>query len=86
MGPEEREAEGRHMGPRKTNTLLMFWCVPIYKVIVLHHGDNFLFWHLYQIHTFMNNLNDEEMITSHFWLCITLYDKNVASFEVQLLC
>ena len=33
------------------------------NLIVLHHGDdNFLFWHLYEIHTFNNNLNDEEMI------------------------
>ena len=30
--------------------------------------NNFLFWHLYQIHTFSNNLNDEEMITSHLMM------------------
>ena len=36
-----------------------------WNLIILHHGDNnFLFWHLYQIHTFNNNLNEEAMITS----------------------
>ena len=29
-----------------------------------------LFWHLHQIHTFNNNLNEEEMITSHL-MCVT---------------
>ena len=50
-----------------------FWNVLFYKkVIVLHHGDdNFIFWHLYQIHTFSNNLNDEEMITSRLMCIIT---------------
>ena len=38
-----------------------------------------MFWHLYQIHTFINNLNDKEMSTSHLmrtflWL---FYDKNM---------
>ena len=39
----------------------------LYKnLIILRHGDNnFLIWHLYQIHTFNNNLNEEGMITSH---------------------
>ena len=48
---------------------IVFWCVLFYKkVIVLHRGDyNFLFWHLCQIHTFNNNLNDEEMITYHIY-------------------
>ena len=41
------------------------------SLIILHHGDNnFLFWHLYQIHTFNNNLNEEGMITSHFTWCV----------------
>ena len=40
------------------------------KLIILHHGDNnFLFWHLYQIHSFNNNINDEGMIASH-WMCV----------------
>ena len=31
------------------------------NLIIIHHGDNnFLFWHRYQIHTFNNNLNEEE--------------------------
>ena len=43
------------------------------KVIVLYHGDyNFLSWHLCQFHTFNNNLNDEEMITSHL-ICAMKY-------------
>ena len=39
----------------------------LYKnLIILRHGDNsLLIWHLYQIHTFNNNLNEEGMITSH---------------------
>ena len=33
------------------------------KLIVLHNGYNtFLFWNLYQINTFSNNLNDEERL------------------------
>ena len=29
------------------------------NLIVFHHGDNnFLFWHLYQIYAFYNNLDD----------------------------
>ena len=47
----------------------VFWYVLFdEKLIVLHHSDNaflFLFWHLYQTHTFSNDLNDGEMITSH---------------------
>ena len=40
------------------------------NLIVLHHGDNnFLFWHLYQIYTFNNNLNDEGMIASSLDVC-----------------
>ena len=40
------------------------------NLIVLRHSDNnFLFWHLHQIHTFDNNLN-EAMITSHL-ICET---------------
>ena len=41
------------------------------NLIVLHHGhNNFLFWHLCQIHTFNNNLNEEGMITSYL-ICVT---------------
>ena len=46
----------------------MFWYVLFYKnlIIILPNGDNnFLFWHLYQIHTFNNNLHEEGVITSH---------------------
>ena len=56
--------------PRFTNGP-SFCCVLGYvlflkNVIVLHHSDyNFLFRHLCQIHTFNNNLNNEEMITSY---------------------
>ena len=34
---------------------------------------------MYQIHTFNNNLNDEEMVTSHLMCAIKqlFYDKNV---------
>ena len=40
------------------------------NLIVLHHGDNnSLFWHLYQIYTFNNNLNDEGMIVSSLDVC-----------------
>ena len=47
---------------------------------VLHRVDyNFPFWHLYQIYTFNNNLNDEEMIASHLMCVVKLlfYDKNI---------
>ena len=44
------------------------------KLIILRHGDNtFLFWHLYQTHTFSNNLNDREMITSHLMFTTFLW-------------
>ena len=47
------------------------------NLIILHHGDtNFLFWHLYQIHTFINNLYDEGMITSHL-MCANFVMKKV---------
>ena len=51
----------------------VFWFVLFYKkVIVLHHSDNnFLFWHLYQILTFNDNLNDEEMMATHSMCVIT---------------
>ena len=48
-----------------TRTSFFLLCILICtkNLIVLNHGDNnFLFWHLYQIHTFNNNLNDEGMI------------------------
>ena len=35
------------------------------KLIALHHGEWILFGDLYRTHTFINNLNDGEMITSH---------------------
>ena len=52
-------------------------CFDIYifyqNLIILHHDDNnFLFWHLYQIHTFNNNLNEEGMITSHL-MCANFF-------------
>ena len=38
------------------------------KGVVLHRGDyNFLFWQLCQIHTFNNNLNDEEWYHLTWW-------------------
>ena len=45
----------------------LFCYVLSYKtLIVLSQGDNnFPFWHLYQIHTLNNNLNDEEITTCH---------------------
>ena len=40
---------------------------------------NFLFWHLYQIHMFHNNLNNEEIIIT--WCVLKLfYDKKVSTF------
>ena len=52
------------------NIKLFALCFDMYffdwNLIILHHGDNnFLFWYLYQIRTFNNNLNKEGMITSH---------------------
>ena len=50
----------------------VFWWKFFKKVIVLHHGDNNFLFHLdicNQIHTFNNNLKDEEMITSHL-MCV----------------
>ena len=50
----------------------MFWYALFYKnLIALNHGDNnFLFYFLfYDIHTFNNNFNDEEMIASHL-MCV----------------
>ena len=57
------------------NILLFTLCFDrhvFYKnLIVLHHGDNnFLFWHLHQIYTFNNNLDNEGLITSHL-MCVT---------------
>ena len=54
-----------NMKVARTSFCSMFWHVLSYKkVTFLHHGDyNFLFWHLFQIHTFNNNMIDEEMIT-----------------------
>ena len=47
------------------------------KIIVLRHDDNdFLFWHLCQIHTFINNPNKEEMITSHLMRVMKYINSN----------
>ena len=62
----------------------VFWSKFFKKIIVLHHDDNnFLFYFdiCNQIHTFNNNLKDEEMITSHlmcvinslWWKCCNFY-------------
>ena len=67
--------------------LCVFWCKFFKKVIVLHHGDNnFLFYFdiCNQINTFSNNLKDEEMITCHLMCVINAYDKNVATFMLEL--
>ena len=47
-------------------------------------NKTFLFWHLYQIHTFNNNLNKEGMITSHL-MCpnFSIINLNV-TFMLQL--
>ena len=59
----------------------------LYKnLIILRHGDNnFLIWHLYQIHTFNNNLN-EEGITSHLmWANFFMINLDVIiTFMLQL--
>ena len=64
--------------------LCVFICT--FLLITLHHGDkNFLFWHLYQIHTFNNNLN-EEGITSHL-MCANFFMINlnvIITFMLQL--
>ena len=57
----------------------MFWYALFYKnLIVLNHGDNnFLFYFLfYDIHTFNNNFNDEEMITIHLMCAINMMLSN----------
>ena len=53
-----------------------------YSLIILHADDNnFLFWHLYQIHTFNNNLKEEGLITSHLiWANLFMIKM------LQLLC
>ena len=59
------------------NIKLFALCFDIF-FIILHHGDNnFFFWHLYQIHTFNNNLNEEGMITSHLMRANFFMIKNV---------
>ena len=57
----------------------VFWYILFFiKTSVLYLGDNnFLFWHLYQIHTFNNNLNEEGMITSYM-MCAN-------SFMIEML-
>ena len=60
------------------------------KVIVLHHGNKFYILISVQIHTFSNDLSDEEIIR-YLLVCDDgcvlqlLYDKNVATFMVQLI-
>ena len=56
------------------NILLLALCFDMYffhkNLIAAHHGDNsFVFWNLYQIHTFNDNRNDEEIITSNL-MCV----------------
>ena len=55
----------------------VFWYVVLFdkKLIVLHHGDYFpiLFWHLYQTHTFSNNLNDGEISLDVWIRCKTIF-------------
>ena len=54
------------------------------KLIILHHGDkNSLFWHVNQIHTFNNNLNEEGLITSHL-MCANFFMINLDA--IMLLC
>ena len=50
------------------------------NLIVLYHSDNFLFRHLYQIHTLNNNLNEERMIN------LTGYVNFFMVKMLQLLC
>ena len=53
---------------------------------MLHHGDNnFLFWHLYQIHTFNNNLNEEGMITSHLMRANLYYNFMLQLYNNNML-
>ena len=42
---------------------------------------NILFWHLYQIRTFNNNLNEEGMITSHL-MCANFFMIKIITFNV----
>ena len=52
------------------------------NLIILHNGhNNFLFWHLYQIHTFNNNLNEQGMITSHL-MCANFFMIKMLSIAV----
>ena len=67
-----------------TKTFFFLPCVLIYTFLWKPNCSpswwhKSLFWHLYQIHTFNNNLNDEEMITSHLMCVIKqlFYDKNI---------
>ena len=63
----------------RTSFFLLILCVLIctffYKNrIVFHHGDNNFYFvlNLHQIHTFSNNLNDDEMTTPHL-MCTYLW-------------
>ena len=57
----------------------MFWYVVLNKsLIALHHGDNnFLFWHLYQTHTFNNNLSNDKISIDMCYKATFLWQKYV---------
>ena len=58
-------------------------CTFYKNLIVLNRVDNTfssLFWHLYQIDTFNNNLNNEEMIASHM-MCELKKNSEKKEFE-----
>ena len=54
------------------------------NLIILHHSDNnFLLWHLYQIHTF-NKSQRWRSDNISLDLCSFPYDKNVLTFMLQV--
>ena len=79
---------GMRAGGRITQTppsscSVFLWVLFYKNQIVLHHGGNsFLFWHLYEIHTLNNNLNDEETRTSHLINVIASLQQKWYSFYV----
>ena len=54
-------------------------------IVLYDANNNFRFGHLYQIHIFNNNFNENETITSHLTFVITrvIYDKNFTTFMLQ---
>ena len=46
---------------------------------------SFQFWHLHQTHTFINNLNDEEMITSHL-MCYIIKQLLYIKIKISWTC